>query len=113
MKRGNLIDAWRKAEGDLGIKVNAKFQVELWNGPKDFLFIEYFGGPKGAIATLIPDTKDFEELREFGFHCSAPGNGYVTYDRTLFADTLNAWGFFGNANGAYSCCRSLRHLMIA
>ena len=93
-----MIDAWKKAGQDLGIKVDSEFTLELKDGKKDFLFIQDFGGPKGTIATSIHDTKDFNELQELGFYCSALGNSYTTYDRALYTDTLNDWGFFGEVH---------------
>jgi len=98
MNSKDMIDAWRKAGQDLGIKVNPEFTLRLKDGRKEFLFIQDFGGPKGTIATSVHDTKDFKELQELGFYCSALGDNYTTYHRALFTDTLNDWGFFGEMN---------------
>jgi hypothetical protein len=94
----NMVDAWRKAEYDLGIAVNSNFILKLSTGIKHFVFIPDFGGVNGTIVTSSLDTEDFNELRDLGFFCSALGEHYLTYDRTLFIDTLNDWGFFGEAN---------------
>lgn len=93
-----MIDAWKKAEQDLGIKINPEFTLKLKNRTRTFLFIENFGGPIGALATKFDDTRDFAELKELGFYCSGLGVSYGTYDRALFIDTLNDWGFFGESN---------------
>lgn len=93
-----MIGAWDEAEKDLGIKVNPRLTLELKNGIKNFVQIKDFGGTKGTIVTLSPDTQDFKELQELGFYCSALGESYSAYDRNLFIDTLNDWGFFGEAN---------------
>jgi hypothetical protein len=98
MDKQDLIDAWRNAEQDLGIDVNLEFTLGLKNGTKEFIFIKDFGGPKGAIVTSTHETKDFKELQEMGFYCSALADSYSTYDRLLFVDTLNDWKFFGEAN---------------
>lgn len=91
----DIIEAWRKAEQDLGITVNSTFQLELKKETKNFVFVKDFGGPSGTIVTLNHDTKDFKELQELGFYCSALGDSYSTYNRNLFVETLNDWGFFG------------------
>jgi hypothetical protein len=94
-----MIDAWKQAEQDLGIKVNPEFSVRLINSTKTFLFIENFGGPKGTIVTDLDGTSDFKEIEELGFYCSAVNSArYSTYDRKIFIDTLNDWGFFGEKN---------------
>ena len=93
-----MINAWRKAEQDLGIKINPEFTLRLKDRTRTFLCIEHFGGPKGTIAASLDDTADFKELTELGFYCSALADSYSTYDRDLFVDTLNDWGFFGKIN---------------
>lgn len=98
MNNKDMIDAWIKAQHDLGIEVKTKLTLRLKTGTKDFIFIQDFGGPKGTIVTSINDTKDFKELQKFGFYCSALGESYSTYNRMLFIDTLNDWGFFGELN---------------
>jgi hypothetical protein len=91
-----MIDAWKQAEKDLGIRINPKFTLRLKNSTKVFLLIENFGGPNGTIATELDDTSDFKELGELGFYCSALNRAnYLTYNRNHFIDTLNDWGFFG------------------
>ena len=91
-----MIDAWKQAEQDLGIKINPEFTVRLMNSTKTFLFIENFGGPNGTIATELGDTSDFKELGELGFYCSALNPvSYSNYNRNHFIDTLNDWGFLG------------------
>ena len=92
-----MTDVWRKAEQDLGIDIDLKAAVGLKNGTKTFVLIKDFGGPKGIIVSSIDDTQDFKELQELGFYCSALGDSYTSYDRVLFIDTLNDWGFFGEA----------------
>jgi hypothetical protein len=94
----DMTDAWRQAERDLGIVLDPRVTLALKNGTKNFVLIKNFGGPKGAIVTSTDDTKDFKELQELGFYCSALGDSYSSYDRSLFIDTLNDWGFFGEAN---------------
>lgn len=93
-----MTDAWRKAEQDLGIEINLELTLRLRNGAKDFVHIKDFGGPKGAIVSSIHDTGDFKELKELGFYYSALGDNYSSYNRNLFIDTLNDWGFFGKSN---------------
>jgi hypothetical protein len=93
-----MIGAWRKAEQDLGIEINPEFTLKLKDRTRNFLIIENFGGPKGTIVTSLDDTGDFNELKELGFYCSALADSYLTYDRVLFVDTLNDWGFYGDSN---------------
>lgn len=91
-------EAWKKAEQDLEIEIDFKLTLLLKSGRKTFVLIRNFGAPRGTIVTSIDDTQDFGELQKLGFHCSAIGNSYLNYDRSLFVDTLNDWGFFGEAH---------------
>lgn len=98
MNNTEMTNAWKKAEQDLGIKINPEFTLKLKDGTRIFLLIENFGGSDGTIVTTFDYTRDFAELKELGFYCSALADSYATYNRTLFVDTLNDWGFFGESN---------------
>jgi hypothetical protein len=96
MIKKEIISAWRKAKDDLEIRIDPELALTLKDRTDTFLFIENFGGPNGTIAISADDTMDFKELTQMGFYCSALADSYSTYDRILFIDTLNDWGFYGD-----------------
>ncbi len=97
-----MMDAWRQAASDLGIRVVIPFtltrqdgEVELYEG----CAID-FGGPKGIIFGRIDDRENSRESRiEAGYCASDLSDRYRRYDRQLFVDTLNDWKWFGRENG--------------
>ena len=59
-------------------------------------FIPDFGSPTGAIALSYDSTVAFGN--QLGGHwCSVLHEPYEAYDRSLFLETLNDWGWFGTS----------------
>lgn len=92
-----IISSWTKAGTDLGIKIVAPFSL----GPSDDstqtfpIFVPFFGSRRGTIILFDFDQTVSEDLAKDGFGVSTLGHSYIDYERTLFVDTLEDWGFFG------------------
>jgi hypothetical protein len=91
-----ISNAWIQAAADLKIRVVAPFTLATIDG-KSMLFEAHildFGGPKGLI--VGNEESEFGGARKAcGYYYSNLYSGYRRYDRQLFIDTLNDWGWFG------------------
>jgi hypothetical protein len=92
-----ISEAWQRAAIDLGIRVEAPF---LWHGAEDEglqceAHVKDFGGLHGTVLIDLDSTLDIEKLKT-SYVVSKLGPGYRTYQRQLFIDTLNDWGWFGD-----------------
>lgn len=78
---------WREAASDLGIEVQALGDVLVPN----------FGSNVGMLCALRRTQEGWEELRRdaeaLGAGWSALGHSFVRYDREVFIDALNDWGW--------------------
>jgi len=93
-----FVSAWKKAEQDLLIEVEAPFVLTDENGRKNTygLLIKDFGSKLGTLILSADDMTDFNEAHKHGYYCSALNpESYDKYRRELFIDTLNDWGYFG------------------
>jgi len=98
MRSSILIQAWQEAAQDLGIEIVLPFVLTLTNGETvhaDILVKDF--GP-----TLVFTDKAVEILNRLGDQLGVAGYGYsafcgdeLVYDRDLFIDTLNDWGWTG------------------
>jgi hypothetical protein len=92
LKNNKFLNAWQNASDDLNLDI----QIVNANSESDFIiFIKDFGSPNGMIITRIgceinPTGIENKEL----FH-SFLSDSYEVYDRELFVDTLNDWGYYG------------------
>jgi hypothetical protein len=88
--------AWVAAAADLGIRVVAPFALSTESG--ELLWFEAhianFGGPNGTVVGN-QDTGSCNTRQRLGYYPSNLYPRYQTYDRQLFIDTLNDWGWFG------------------
>ena len=94
-----MIEAWKQAEMDLGIKIKSPFQLSL--GSSNILsvdiLVENFGSEKGTIILTTDDMDNFNIPEKYGYYCSALNPVvYSNYDKEMFVDTLNDWGFYGD-----------------
>jgi len=99
--RDAVSEAWRAAAEDLGIRVTAPFLLEGTDGTKIIFaaFVHDFGGPAGAIAGLMEDLSDAPTgmTQQSGpFVSWLNHDQYCRYDRALFIETLDDWGWFGD-----------------
>lgn len=95
-----IVDAWRRAAEDLGIRVTAPFVLpDVGPEPQEFIALVHdFGSPLGALACM---PKQWELVATAaaarGYFVSALYPGvYSRYDRQTFVDTLEDWGWYGS-----------------
>jgi hypothetical protein len=85
-----LLQSWREAAEDLRLAVEQL---------GDAIVVKDFGSPRGMLCRLrqapaeVPELRDEAASRGMGW--SELGESYLHYDRTLFIDTLNDWGWCG------------------
>ena len=98
-----MIDAWIEAGKDLDIVVIAPFELSSPNHDR-CVFVAHlpdFGGPNGALLTILDaqisqtDNRAVALAAKQGYWTSSLGEGYSNYERQLFIDTLNDFGYFG------------------
>jgi hypothetical protein len=102
METIDLAEPWRIAERDLAIRITAPFRLPGPHGhrPVEFIaLVHEFGGSAGTLLMNIDDA--LPPLREAtvpaGYFISFVNlESYARYDRQLFIDTLNDWGYFGS-----------------
>jgi hypothetical protein len=94
----DISKAWQQAAADLGIRVVAPFTLTMADGQAlEFeAHVLDFGSRTGAIA-MSQESRKFDEMAQLGHWCSVLTESYRTYDRQFFIDTLNDWGWFGDA----------------
>jgi len=93
--------AWREAAADLGIRFESPFPMQR-HGATYWCagLLPDFGGPRGAIIASRQSHDDvFDVAEALGFYASglSPYH-YETYERASFVETLNDWGWFGDAS---------------
>lgn len=95
--------AWRAAASDLGIRVATPFVLERSRHREQLEFIALiheFGSRAGTVVIGIgKESSSLKEAADYaGYFFSALNlDCYGRYDRQLFIDTLNDWGYFGLA----------------
>ena len=90
--------AWREAANDLGIRLLAPFKLVIESGKAEWFdaYILDFGGPKATVAVGQDGVPD-DPGAALGYYASNLFPKYRTYARQFFIDTLNDWGWFGEA----------------
>jgi hypothetical protein len=96
-------DAWRVAAKELGFEFEAPFELHGQKGHASFHgFVRHVGGPKGAVffacETFKEDHREARRLAEAeGVFCSLiSARVYQAYDREVFLEVLQDWGWFGS-----------------
>ena len=97
---GELLRAWLDAADDLGIDVVAPFTLRVDEQEVHCIaLIPDFGAVNGMVV-LQGGVAEWEEVRELldaasklGYGFSFLRDSYRRYDRGLFVDTLNDWGW--------------------
>jgi hypothetical protein len=93
-----VVDAWRKAAADLGIRFTAPFVTAVEGSRVQFLgLVHSFGRPIGTVISVIgePSEGRGHPQDDQYFRSILSGDSYQVYDRQLFIDTLDDWQFFG------------------
>ena len=85
-----LHQGWRDGADDLGITVQKL---------EDPVLVSHFGSKAGMLCALRSTKEGQRELQReaeaLGMGWSALGTSYLRYDRELFIETLNDWGWCG------------------
>lgn len=98
MSFDKVLNSWRQASSDLNIKIQTPFVLTTEDNRRiEFeLLVEDFGCCNGTIVMSIDNLAEFEIAKKYEYYCSALNpEVYASYDRQLFIDTLNDWGYFG------------------
>ena len=85
-----------KAAEDLDIEVIAPFRIIDTSGNRHWYeaYIANFGRPKGTVVGNMG--RSINDIRaEQGYYSSCLSESYAQYNRQLFIDTLNDWGWYG------------------
>lgn len=97
-----LVEGWRSAAVDLGIRVTAPVELSDRDGAKFQCeaLIHDFGSPNGAVVVSRRTERRVREgLRGLGpsvWVCIAPDRQPSEYARKRFIDQLVDWGWFGD-----------------
>lgn len=82
--------SWREAADDLGIEVETSGEA---------IVVLSFGRRQGTLCWMLHAAPGAEDLRSVakqrGMFWSELSSSYLRYDRDLFIDTLNDWGWCG------------------
>jgi hypothetical protein len=101
------VQAWLDAATDLDIDVVAPFTLRVdGNELQCVALVRDFGGVSGMVL-LHGGVPQWDEVRdlletacELGYGFSFIRESYCAYDRDLFVDTLNDWGWRGGTDAA-------------
>jgi hypothetical protein len=96
-----VMEAWCKASHDLGIEVEIPHTLQLKSGAtiEADVLVKNFGHVNGMLVS----SRDIffahsDEIVTAGYgYSEVISPGCQTYDRNLFIDTLNNWGWSGSA----------------
>lgn len=92
-----MIGAWREAAACLAIRVLAPHSFTLPDGRTVDVeaFLPDFGDPSGAIAVALADHERGRLAELAGCFVSRLAATYCVFDRELFRETLDDWGWHG------------------
>jgi hypothetical protein len=104
MGNKEMIEAWRQAARDLGLKIQIPLKLTVDGDEINcYLLIEEFGSKKGTVVFSIDEMDDINGPGKAGFYCSALNPlTYGKYDRDHFVETLTDWGYYGDKNNVPS-----------
>uniref|UniRef100_UPI00404AD330 hypothetical protein n=1 Tax=Gelidibacter sp. TaxID=2018083 RepID=UPI00404AD330 len=91
-KDNKFVIAWQKAANDLNLDI--QFPNAIKNTDVT-IYIKDYGSPNGMIITRIGCEINPSEIEDKELFHSFLSDTYEVYDRELFVDTLNDWGYYG------------------
>ena len=94
----DVLNAWRLAAKDLGLKIHSPFTLKIDTGEElEYgMLIENFGGDQGVLVLTQFEKIDDDEPEMYGYFSSALSpESYDKYDRGKFIETLTEWGYYG------------------
>ena len=88
-----MITAWEEAAQDLGLEIITCFKA---NNREYLVYIKHFGSKEGTVIMDLNDPNELNQGEVPGFFGSKLNpEVYNKYDRDVFIDTLEDWGWFG------------------
>jgi hypothetical protein len=90
--------AWLQAAAELEIRITAPYVIPSDLGPAEYVaFLPDFGGDRGMVVSPARQDDRVQRFaaREQGLYFSRLSDNYLTFNRDLFIDTLNDWGWYG------------------
>jgi hypothetical protein len=93
-----VVDAWRQAAADLGIKFTSPFTITTPDGNKiEYLgFVHRFGRKIGTLISVMHQpSQKIPVPKNDDYFYSQLGSVYGNYERQLFIGTPDDWQFFG------------------
>lgn len=101
-----LVRAWRQAAADLGIVVLSPFTLTAdsdGGAVECVALVEQFGSPNGTVVMGRHDSAEQARVAakaQGRFFSLIDEASYSLYDRSLFIETLDDWGWFGEIRQA-------------
>jgi hypothetical protein len=93
-----IADAWLAASRDLGVQVTTPAPREI-GGDSELIapaLVHYFGKNVGAIVLVLGEPCEaLAPILQRHYFVSIVAPHYRHYQRDLFMETLNDWGYFG------------------
>lgn len=104
----NIVEAWISASKDLGIKIQPRFSVYSENNEaiSCLLLVEDFGSKLGTAVFAELHESPHPLFSAKGYYVSTLGDLYTAFNRSLFVETLNDWGYFGDPGNKPEWCKS-------
>ena len=95
MDEERILAAWQAAAADLGFTLVDNFVLTHEGDVLEYLaHLPDFGGPHGTLLLAGAGTPAHTDAaRAGGYRPRRLYESYETYDRMLFVDTLNDWGW--------------------
>jgi hypothetical protein len=93
-----LSAAWSLAARDLSIELVAPFRVGKRGGDIAVALVPLFGSPAGTLVDFREGTSDAARRHAGAHGCHYSQiyfDAYATYERALWQETLNDWGWYG------------------
>ena len=98
MSRSLITSAFRSTARELTFEFTADYEIAHVDGSvtRSLGLVHGFGARVGTVL-FVSDmpVPPVEELRAVGLFPSIVGDSYGQYDRSLFVETLDDWGFYG------------------
>lgn len=99
--RDPFLEVWQEAAIDLGLDVQAPFELDLQTGAriKGRLLLKDFGAENGMIVvtdfSLVADSVDEIVAAGYGYSTLSELDRADSYDRSDFIEMLQDWGWSG------------------
>jgi hypothetical protein len=103
MPRGKLVEEWELARDDLGLDINAPYELDIGDNVviRADLLVKHFGARNGMLIITEYESVSphLERINELGYGFSVleepRGSASESYDRKVFIDMLSDWGWGG------------------